>query len=916
MGIAASIVSAVLKSVVGDKFGNGLAKDLTGISIDGISEKGIREITDFIDEEKSEIDSILSKENMRSMGISEEKTGYVAAEIKDLFFGINITDEVFRQCRYDSMNLSNFLWIKYCERKNGYIEYESEIRRSLFAVANVLVKLVKKSENFQSRFLIQISNSVDDVNGQIQKMCDYLEENSDKLSTDNQSVFEILQMISEKNKDKKQTIKNRTQEYADKWNENMFLNNFDEWDEKANVNVKLKDVYINAHLPHFVWGENEKESDNLDVLLSGYIKKSKENRMLLIFGQPGIGKSTLITWITANFARRMEDILVYKFASDLGNVDWQDGRVSGRILEALCLNYDDLKGKTLILDGFDEISVAANRRRSILDSLYDDWIFNKTKDKFSLIVTCRENYVQKFSILKCNYITLQPWDEKQIKSFCNIFQNKTKNGISDETIEKLCEKKEILGIPLILYIVLALNISIEKEGSIVDIYDKIFSLEGGIYDRCIDNKSFADKHRIGDVKKYIHQISREIAIWIFENNADEAYIPNEEYQKICNNIMKEKQTQGNEYIEKDFLIGNYFKLVRHCDGMETENLFFVHRSIYEYFVAETIYSSVENALKEASENSQEEVAGNIVFYLKAGIIDYTIGEYFIHKVMNVYIKLDNKKQDAFYQWWEVMVDNMLKTGMFSYTPQNICQYEHIIGAEITCFLNLIEILRLLLNITEQKYIMEERNNDKLISYIKCCNVANDIINRNRIPDLSRIFLRGRNLMWSDLSKIDLCHADLSEANLENTNLKEAILYNTLFIKTNLCNANLEFSNMYEAQLNNAYLIESCLEGAKLEKADLTGANLKRAILMGTDLTDAKLTGANLEGAILIDAELQGADIRNTNLNGALLEGATFDERQISYLEDKYDLSQTKVFCLKSGRVFSYATYKLSNVTIK
>lgn len=38
---------------------------------------------------------------------------------------------------------------------------------------------------------------------------------------------------------------------------------------------------------------------------------------------------------------------------------------------------------------------------------------------------------------------------------------------------------------------MALNISIEKNGSIVDVYDKIFSLEGGIYDRCIDNKYFA-----------------------------------------------------------------------------------------------------------------------------------------------------------------------------------------------------------------------------------------------------------------------------------------------------------------------------------------------------------------------------------------------------------------------------------------
>ena len=31
--------------------------------------------------------------------------------------------------------------------------------------------------------------------------------------------------------------------------------------------------------------------------------------------------------------------------------------------------------------------------------------------------------------------------------------------------------------------VLALEISIEKDSSIVDVYDKIFSLDGGIYNR-------------------------------------------------------------------------------------------------------------------------------------------------------------------------------------------------------------------------------------------------------------------------------------------------------------------------------------------------------------------------------------------------------------------------------------------------
>ena len=481
MGIVARIVSAVLKSVVGDKLGSGLAKDLIGISIDGVSEKGLNEITDFINREKSKIDSILSNENMKSMGIPEDNIDYIVAEIKELLSKINITDEVFRQCKYDSVNLSAFLWDKYRECKNDYIECESEIKRCLFAAAEALIKLVRESEEFVQTMLINISNSVDDIQHDGQIHYRNIMKRFDTLDESNLKISENIN-IHTKNKENKK-IKSRTQEYADKWNQNMFLNDFDEWDKSDGVNVKLSDVYIDEHLPHFIYGHNEEEFDNLDVLLSRHIMNTNENRMLLILGQPGIGKSTLITWITVNFADRINDILVYRVASDLGSMDWQNGRTSTKILEKLGLMFNDLDGKILILDGLDEVSIEKNRRE-ILDELYCDLVYGNIKN-FSLIITCRENYIQEFERVKSKYIILQPWNEIQIKSFCNIFQDKTKRNISEDTIKLLFENKKILGIPLILYMVVALNISIDKEGSIVDVYDKIFSLDGGIYDRCI-----------------------------------------------------------------------------------------------------------------------------------------------------------------------------------------------------------------------------------------------------------------------------------------------------------------------------------------------------------------------------------------------------------------------------------------------
>lgn len=411
-------------------------------------------------------------------------------------------------------------------------------------------------------------------------------------------------------------------------------------------------------------------------------------------------------------------------------------------------------------------------RKDILDSLYGDWIYNKKIENFTLIVTCRENYIPQFAVLKCKYITLLPWDEIQIRSFCNVFQRKTKNNISDNTIEKILESKKILGIPLILYMVVALNISIDKEGSIVDVYDKIFSLDGGIYDRCIDNKMFADKHRISKIKEQIHHISRDIAMWMFENNSEEAYIPKDDYQKICDNIMQ-KREQKNGDIQQDFLIGNYFKLVKHCEGIETEELYFVHRSIYEYFVAETIYSSIEGITQELSEKSEKEIIKNLAVCLKQGKISKTIGEYIKCKLIKRYNSLENRKKEIFVHRWVTIINTMMGVGMFRYCNE---VYENILEKEANCFMNLLRILLILSEVEINNDIKNINKND-VIKYLKLyfLNCKYSV----KIFDLSGCFLEGIDLNVDfgngNLERADLVGADLKGANLENAYLENAIL---------------------------------------------------------------------------------------------------------------------------------------------
>lgn len=669
----------------------------------------------------------------------------------------------------------------------------------------------------------------------------------------NEKLDNLTGIVSSKN-DKidarsREAVKSRTQEYADKWNANMFLNNFNKRDENAGVNVKLSEVYLDKHLPHYIWGENKTEGSDLKDLLSEYIYEHNENKMLLILGQPGVGKSTLITWITANFTNVADDILVYQFASDLKNIKWQDGRISNKLIENLCLNYDDLAGKTLILDGFDEVSIEDDKRREIIDSLYGDWIYNNNIKNFSLIITCRVNYIQKLYRIECDYITLQAWDEGQIRSFCKVYQGKTNIGISYNTVQNILNNKNILGIPLILYMVLALNISVEKEGSLVNIYDKIFSLDGGIYDRCINNKSFAEKHRIAEMKQQIHQVSREIAIWMFENNPVGTSIPKEEYQKVCANIMR-KQEKKDEDIQHEFLIGNYFRLVKHCEGIDTEELYFVHRSIYEYFVVETIYSSIENAMMKLTDESQEELAGKIVNYLKQGLIAITMGEYLQHKLLKFNNSLRSRNGEEFYQWWEMAIEKMISNGMFYYTGKNIKYFKNILDKEVLCFVNLVKILELILETGKKEYMLENVDKVQLEKYI-----------RFRLAQCRMEARQGVEIF--DLSKISLIGIDLSGADLKMANLQKA---------------NLTMAN--------------------LRKTDLSGQNLQGVILKGANLEEVNLKRANLKGADLTEVNLRWADLKDT----------IFDENQICYLKGKYILDNSNVYISNEKKVISYESY--------
>lgn len=609
-------------------------------------------------------------------------------------------------------------------------------------------------------------------------------------------------------------VENRADEYAKKWDKNVFLNDFNKRDKNAGVNIKLRDIYLEEHLPHYVWKTGDEPLVDLKDLLSEYIVDNDDRKMLLILGQPGIGKSTLITWIMANLVEKQNNICVYQFASDLKNINWQDGNILSEILKTLGLEYGKLEKKTLILDGFDEINVSSDRER-ILNKLNQELAEMNILKRFSLIITCRENYVDLQNTVKYDYITLQPWDKNQIRSFCKVYEKESirknleykKYKISETKINKILENKEIFGIPLILYLILALDIDIEKSNSIVDVYDQIFSLEkGAIYHRCYDSE-----HRINlpEIKEHIYRISQKMAFWMFENNADKAFISQEKFEELCDDEMNEYGKKGKD-IQSDTLIGNFFKL-KYSEGRGTDELQFVHRSIYEYFVVIYFFESIREV------SSIEEAAGKLGELLKDVYLSEQILEFLKYK-------FDSMKKYDLPKVTKNIFNIMLRDGMTYYIKKKE-PLNNVIERENNIFLNMLKVVGLW-NSSLQKL------SKRIVIYLQC--------NRQ-----NNLYLRGIEL---GLEKQDV----IQEPDLV---LKE------LFIKEN---------NLFRANLTKVNLSGADLSGADLSGADLREADLRRANLSGANLTKVNLSGANLK-----EADLSGADISTTNLFGANISGAIF-----------------------------------------
>jgi uncharacterized protein YjbI with pentapeptide repeats len=617
-------------------------------------------------------------------------------------------------------------------------------------------------------------------------------------------------------------------------------------------------------------------------------------RMLLLFGQPGQGKTSFCHWLLnkqipnstttplnpAELFGNGKGIVYLR----LRNIDNAQelftnpfGVIYNQVNNDICPDneyirldneYISKKGlakSLIVLDGLDELAMQGNVSKDILEGFCKDLIrILEIRPEMRIVLTSRHSYADLEKFNEGNKLIIAQiglLDKSQQLDWLRLYKSKTSDcKLSEEQLQlinneeepvqsKYRHLQELVTQPILLQMVALVGLD-TKEANRSTIYKKLFDT--------LVARTWADQ-QIGQLdglrSETLRDVMREIAFAI--HKSEHEYIRAGEMEKLesVQDFRESVGADSEENIYKRLMIAFYLQEIikKGADKKPRTAVEFMHKSLQEYLTAEYIWAQ----LKELSNKDEYD---EYIINDKKGILDL-FWRLFSHK------ELSREIESYLEELIAADANDSIKNIVFERLMQNaadMLKREFLPEHQIKNLRQPLYLFRsywhILACLCPEECIVKDNFKQKFVYMIKM----------EQTVSYRKWHLPKAEFSDTNLSKMFLIYAELQQANLRDANLQGADFGGADLQGANLQGADLQGAKLQSAKLQHAKLQLAELQGANLQGANLLSVNLRAAILHSANLQKANLHRAYLEGAYLQGADLKGADLKGADLKEAYL----------------------------------------------
>lgn len=648
-------------------------------------------------------------------------------------------------------------------------------------------------------------------------------------------------------KEKEQTKQNRDYyDYVKSFGSVLFLHK-----GEGRQAITLKDTYVQPSY-RFAARSSVKETDADFMEVLRQFGEQGENRVMIIEGDAGVGKSSLISHLCYQNEKLLQqnesgiwkDSSVYcvRLRNLTTNRNFKEVPVQEILKELGLSSHAEFGNKDMILlDGFDELCMMDGMTE------FAEQILSEIIRGFSgahIIITTRPKFIDMAKLKQQGlgtdiiYILLNHFDavkrEEWIQKYRQICGKEDYpkleriRMIDDEASDGICDT------PLALYMLAAGKITDDAWNNPWVLYHQIFreELSNTEYNKLFSQTAYT--HGISRYNDVLYRISAEISYRMYRTGNKKLYVLQEEIEEIIEGLQLET-SQTEQLIKRCYALCNYWK----NDGKRGMAEFY-HNNIRDFFLCEKIFFELENIYRnfkpEYMQNDrqlEEAIKKFIITFSRLYTFsDFSdkVSEFIFYRSL---YKMEKGTEEDFilqelkYQFLDYFFEKMFIHGAV---------HEYQYDGERNLYQENINVLKCVVQIYRHIYEPYVVNGKKRLEWF--FNAASEMNSVEGLPGLFKpVFIRTPLTISSDYSIPVAGYANFNLYDMKKADLRYGMFNHSKFLSCDFSDTILKSTDFTGAILKQCSFVNADLSYSSLKDAQVVNCKFEGCNLIGTTLPD-------------------------------------------------------------------------------